>query len=95
MLSTSKQLAKRSRDDLLQLLSTAIDKLEQIDFTNDETIQQALNELLVETGEKPVTMFGITRFALTWAKFSPGLPETMMLLGKDETLARLNDAINN
>lgn len=95
MLSASKQLAKRSRDDLLQLLSTAINKLEQIDFTNDETIQQALNELLVETGEKPVTMFGIIRFALTWAKFSPGLPETMMLLGKDETLARLNDAINN
>ena len=53
----------------------------------------ALNELLVKTNEKPAILFSIIRFALTWAKFSPGLPETMRLLGKDETVARLDLAI--
>jgi hypothetical protein len=29
---------------------------------------------------------------LTWAPFSPGLPETLRLLGRNETLARLTAA---
>lgn len=95
ILSTSKQLAKRKRSELIQLLRTARDKLASTDFTSTEVIQAALNELLAQTGEKPVIMFGIIRFALTWARFSPGLPETMQLLGRDEVLARLDDAINS
>lgn len=95
LLSSSKQLAKRERDDLIRLLQLARNRLASIDFTDAATIQDTLNELLTETGEKPVIMFGIIRFALTWAKFSPGLPETMLLLGQEETLARLDAAINS
>ena len=65
------------------------------DFSSADALQNALNELLVQTGEKPVIMFGIVRFALTWARFSPGLPETMQLLGRDEVLGRLDDAISS
>lgn len=93
LVQTSKQLAKRDHADLINLLRKAKIKLAGIDFTSAETIQQALNELLDEVGEKPVIMFGIIRFALTWARFSPGLPETMLLLGQDETLARLQAAM--
>ncbi|MDO4271728.1 MAG: glutamate--tRNA ligase [Candidatus Saccharibacteria bacterium] len=94
IISTSKQLAKREQSDLKQLLQLAITKLETTDFNNEEAIQTALNELLDQSNEKPVIMFGIIRFALTWAQYSPGLPETMRLLGKDETLARLSIAVN-
>lgn len=94
IINTSKQLAQRERDELRQLLQLATTKLETTDFSSEESIQTALNELLTQSGEKPVIMFGIIRFALTWAKYSPGLPETMRLLGKDEVLARLSAAIN-
>ena len=95
LIQSSKQLAKRERSDLTSLLKKAEAKLadESVDFSHEESIQNALNELLEETGEKPVIMFGIIRFALTWARFSPGLPETMRLLGRDETLARIEAAI--
>ena len=89
MLSTSKQLAKLKNDDLAKLLQLAIARLNEIDFTDQDAIQDSLNQLLAEANEKPPVMFGLIRFALTWAKFSPGLPETMLLLGKDETIARL------
>lgn len=89
MLSTGKQLAKLKNDDLVKLLQLAITGLGKIDFTDLDTIQDSLNQLLAEANEKPPVMFGLIRFALTWAKFSPGLPETMLLLGKDETIARL------
>ena len=92
MLQYSKQLKKRDHSDLQKLLQSAYDKLNSIKFDSTDHIQAALNELLTENNEKPVIMFGIIRFALTWARFSPGLPETMLLLGKDETLARIKIA---
>lgn len=95
MLQYSKQLKKRDRSDLQKLLQSAYDKLNSIKFDSTDHIQVALNELLTENNEKPVIMFGIIRFALTWARFSPGLPETMLLLGKDETLARIKIASKN
>lgn len=93
MIEDNKQLAKKDRSYLIHLLKESRDALSQIDFISEEQIQTKLNELLVKTNEKPAILFSIIRFALTWAKFSPGLPETMRLLGKDETVARLDLAI--
>lgn len=95
LIDDNKQLSKRSHSDLVGLLNIAYEKLSSIGFDSEGNIQSTLNDLLEQTGEKPPIMFGIVRFALTWAKFSPGLPETMILLGKDETLARLKAAINS
>lgn len=96
LIAENKPLAKRDQTELVSLLRKARQKLdnEAIDFTAEDSIQAALNQLLGETGEKPTIMFGIIRYALTWAKFSPGLPETMRLLGRNETIARLDSAIN-
>lgn len=93
MIEDNKQLAKKDRDYLIHLLKESRDALTQIDFISEEQIQAKLNELLAKTNEKPAILFSIIRFALTWAKFSPGLPETMRLLGKDETVIRLDRAI--
>lgn len=93
MVHSNKQLKKHDDEELVELLQKAIAKLSDADFTSEEDLQTRLNELLVETEQKPMILFSIIRFALTWAPFSPGLPETMRLLGRDETLARLNQAV--
>ena len=93
MVHSNKQLKKHDDEELVGLLQKAIAKLSDADFTSEEDLQTRLNELLVETAQKPMILFSIIRFALTWAPFSPGLPETMRLLGRDETLARLNQAV--
>jgi glutamyl-tRNA synthetase len=93
MIDDNKQLKKLSRDELTELLRNAVAQLTQTDWT-EEKIQTSLNELLEKTGQKPAILFSIIRYALTWAPFSPGLPETMILLGRDKTLARLERAID-
>ena len=67
--------------------TTAISKLS--DFTTD-TLQEALNKVLVEDmGEKPKNAFGPLRTAISGRRVSPPLFESMEILGKAETLARL------
>jgi glutamyl-tRNA synthetase len=92
MIDNNKQLGKMDRSRHIELLQTAKSALESTDF-NPESIQQTLNDLLEQTGEKPGTLFSLIRFAITWAPFSPALPETMTVLGRDKTLARLQSAI--
>ena len=96
MVNNNKQLGKLDRKELVKLLKIAIDKIEKLEAGSWklEELQSALNELLIETDSKPAVLFSIIRFALTWAPFSPGLPETMKLLGHDETLSRIKFAIN-
>ncbi len=53
------------------------------------TIEQALRALADELGEKPRIAFQPIRIAVTGSKVSPGLFESLELLGRDETLNRL------
>ncbi|MDR1300294.1 MAG: glutamate--tRNA ligase [Candidatus Nomurabacteria bacterium] len=95
MIDSDKQLKKLPRADQISLLKSAVEKLSKISLTDwtSENLQGKLNELLSLTDSKPAVLFSLIRFALTWAPFSPSLPETMILLGPDETLARLQSAI--
>lgn len=93
MIDDNKQLGKVERGRLVELLTAAKSALESSDFTAD-ALQQTLNNLLEQTGEKPGTLFSLIRFAITWAPFSPALPETMEVLGRDRTLQRLQSAID-
>ncbi|MCL2869828.1 glutamate--tRNA ligase [Candidatus Saccharibacteria bacterium] len=94
MIDDNKQLSKLSRAEQIKLLETAKTDLAEADFDSLESLQDNLNKLLEKTGQKPAILFSLIRFALTWAPFSPGLPETMQVLGKDNTLQRLQAAIN-
>jgi glutamyl/glutaminyl-tRNA synthetase len=76
------------------LLETVITALQNSDFTAD-SIQNTLNELLEKTGQKPGVLFSLVRIATTWAPFSPNLAESLAVLGKDTTLARLEKAAQN
>lgn len=94
MVDDNKQLKKLDRARQVELLQAALVALEKADFT-PEALQASLNTLLETTGEKPGILFSLIRFAITWAPFSPALPETMATLGRDRTLQRLQQAIDS
>ncbi len=94
MIDENKQLKKLERSELKTLLEKAHAALEISEFDAD-TLQNTLNQLLEETGQKPGILFSLIRIALTWAPFSPALNETMAALGKDTVLKRLENAIEN
>lgn len=92
MLSDNKQLKKLTNDDIRNLLIEARTQLENSDYTS-EALQNSLNQLLEKTGEKPGILFSLIRLAVSWAPFSPALPDTLATLGKDATLRRLDAAL--
>ncbi|MDO5495906.1 MAG: glutamate--tRNA ligase [bacterium] len=79
------------KEDAPQVLSAARDALSELpDFTTTE-IEQALRLALVEgLGIKPRFAFGPLRVAVSGAKVSPPLFESMEILGRESTLARLD-----
>lgn len=91
MLKNNKFLKKLSEAELEDLLKKAILKLSNLDEWNENTLQDALNELLAETGKKPAELFSLIRIAVSFAPFSPALNLTLDTLGKDTSLARLNE----
>ena len=93
MIDANKQLGRLNRSEHVALLTHTRDALENADFDTD-SLTTVLNKLLETTGHTPAVLFSLIRFALTWAPFSPGLAETMTVLGKDSTLGRLRAAID-
>jgi glutamyl/glutaminyl-tRNA synthetase len=57
-----------------------------------EEVERVLRSVVERTGRKPKAVFQPLRVALTGTTVSPGIFETVALLGRDETLARLDDA---
>jgi glutamyl-tRNA synthetase len=75
-----------------RICNAAREKLAQVEPWDATTIEVALRELCDELGEKPRQAFAPIRLAVTGTKISPGLFESLELLGKDESLARLTAA---
>lgn len=92
LIATNKQLKKLSREEQKNLLQTTITTLESTASLTPETAQTILNDLLEQTAQKPGTLFSLIRIALTWAPFSPALNETIAILGRETTIARLQKA---
>jgi len=72
-----------------RICRAAHDKLAHVEPWVAATIEEALRELSQELGEKPRQAFAPIRLAITGSKVSPGLFESLELLGKDESLLRL------
>lgn len=92
LIDDNKQLKKLTREEHIALLKEAKVAIGTSQF-DTESLQTTLNELLEQTGQKPGTLFSLIRFAITWAPFSPGLPETMAILGKEAVLRRIEQSI--
>jgi glutamyl-tRNA synthetase len=76
----------------LEVIVAARDALAELEPFTAETIEIALRSVLERLGLKPRQGFQPIRVAVTGSKISPGLFESIELLGRDETLARLNAA---
>lgn len=71
-------------------LDAAIGALEGLDDFGHEAVEDALRAALVDgLGLKPRFAFGPIRVALTGAKVSPPLFESLAILGRESSLARL------
>jgi len=92
MIDDDKQLSKLSRAEVIDLLKTAKTTLESSEF-DAISLQNTLNTLLESTGQKPIILFSAIRLALSWAPFSPALNDTLAALGCEESLSRLQQAI--
>ena len=89
-LVNNKFLKKLSESELESLLKLSIAKLSALNTWDADSLQQALNDLLEETGKKPAELFSLIRIAISFAPFSPALHLTLDVLGRETSLARLN-----
>lgn len=89
VLVNNKFLKEFSEEELSDILMATSRELETIEDWNPDTIQSTLNALLTELDKKPAELFSVIRIALSFAPFSPALHLTMDVLGKNATLARL------
>ena len=74
------------------VLAAAIGTLEQVGPWAAEPIESALKTMTERLELKPRQTFPPIRVAVTGSKVSPGLYESLELLGRDESLRRLKDA---
>jgi glutamyl-tRNA synthetase len=75
-----------------RICAAARDRLATVEPWEASRIEDALRELAEELGEKPRAAFGPIRLAVTGAKVSPGLFESLELLGRETSLERLGAA---
>ncbi|WP_104161387.1 glutamate--tRNA ligase [Arthrobacter sp. ZGTC212] len=77
-------------ENLTEVLDAAIAALEPVTDWTAENIQAALRTALVEEMDiKPRKAFGPVRTAVSGRRISPPLFESMVILGKDSSLARI------
>ena len=93
LITDNKQLKKLSPDEISDLLVIVKAEFEKLDSWTPESIQTTLNQLLEITDQKPGILFSLIRIVTTWAPFSPQLNDTLALLGKETTLARIQSGI--
>jgi glutamyl-tRNA synthetase len=72
-----------------RMLDAAAETLASVEPWTAEAIETALKRLCDELGEKPRTVYAPIRVAVTGSKVSPGLYESLALLGRARALARL------
>ena len=77
-------------ENTAEVLAAAIVALNGVEDFNTEAIQASLNaKLIEELGLKPRIAFGPLRTGISGRRISPPLFESMELLGKEETIQRL------
>ncbi len=87
-------VSKITDDASKQVLKRSLAELEPLTTWSHESIEAALRSSLIEDmGLKPRIAFGAVRIATTGSTISPPLFESMELLGKEASLARIRAGI--
>lgn len=79
--------------DALRGLERAREVIAEVGVADEEKLEESLRALSEETGLKVGQLFMPIRVAATGRTVSPGLFETLRVVGQDRTLARLDIAI--
>jgi glutamyl-tRNA synthetase len=77
----------------VEALTAAREALAQAEPFGPEPIEAALRAVVERLGAKPGKVFQPVRVAIAGQTVSPGIFESVALLGKDETLARIDSAL--
>lgn len=89
LISNHKQLKKLETPELRTLLQQARETIAESNFTADD-LTERLNKLLETTSQKPAILFSLIRIATTQSPASPGLAETLAVLGPETSLRRID-----
>jgi glutamyl-tRNA synthetase len=81
------------RDGGAEVLAEARGALAAAEPFNADTVEAALRSVVQRTGQKPGKVFQPVRVAIAGQTVSPGIFESVALLGRDETLARIDRAL--
>jgi glutamyl-tRNA synthetase len=81
------------RDGGLDTLEAARQALKSVEPFTAEGVEQALRELVERLGLKPGKVFQPVRVAIAGTTVSPGIFESVSVLGREETLARIDRAL--
>lgn len=77
-------------DNLAEVLDATLDALESTESWDADSLQAALRGALVDAlGLKPRLAFGPVRTAISGRRISPPLFESMVILGRDPSIARV------
>lgn len=94
LIDGNKQLKKFEHAELKVMLETAQATIVESDFSTED-LTERLNALLEQTGQKPGVLFSLIRIASTQAQSSPGLAETLHVLGRETSLRRIAVALES
>jgi len=75
-----------------RILDAAASALEAVEPWTAAAVEAALKQLCDDLGEKPRTVYLPIRVAVTGSRISPGLYESLELLGRETSLARIRAA---
>jgi glutamyl-tRNA synthetase len=84
------KVMKNGAADTLEKVREALARTEP--FT-PESIESSLRSVVEELGAKPGAVFQPIRVAISGSTVSPGIFESVAVLGRDETLARIDQAL--
>jgi glutamyl/glutaminyl-tRNA synthetase len=83
-----------TKDGAGQALVRARESLAVAEPFDEEQVERALRAVVEDLGAKPPAVFQPLRVAITGKTVSPGIFESVVLLGKDETLARIDASLS-
>jgi glutamyl-tRNA synthetase len=82
-----------ARDGAAETLAQARETLAAAEPFDAQTVEAALRGVVERTGQKPGQVFQPVRVAIAGTTVSPGIFESVALLGREETLARIDQAL--
>jgi glutamyl-tRNA synthetase len=84
---------KVMKDGALPLLSEALEALRGVDSFDPAELEGALGRILAEHDVKPGKLYQPIRVAITGTSVSPGIFESLAVLGKDRSVDRIENAM--